>query len=153
MIMPGRESRVTRSIRGAVIAIAGIYAVFFSWNMYRRIWQVLRIEPRAASAVLRPGDTVGYDVITSGTVRNRLRLELVQGAHSELLFEQLSNSSTQAVFDVRLFRHRPAVTITPELLSRFQPGPATLRVTGFGALKLLRAPGPRVAELGVQLAP
>jgi hypothetical protein len=145
------ESRFALIIRRTVIAIAGIYVLFFSWNMYRRIWQVLRIEPRAASAVLQAGDMVGYDVITSGTVRNRIRLELIQGDRTELVHEQLSQFRTQAVFDVRLFRYTPTVTLTEELLSRFQPGPATLRVTGFGSQKLLRTPAPRVSELRVQL--
>jgi hypothetical protein len=153
LAMPDRESRGMQRVRRAVLAIVVIYAVFFSWNIYRRIWQVLRIEPRASTTVLRPGATVGYDVVTSGVVRNQIRLELVQGEHREVLVEQLSRFRTQAVFDVRLLRYTPTVTITPAQLSRFQPGPATLRVTAFGSQKLLRTPRPRVAEMQVQLAP
>jgi hypothetical protein len=153
LAMPFRESRATLWVRRAVIAIAGIYALFFCWSMYRRIWQVVRIEAHASSTVLRPGSTVGYDVVTGGEVRNLIRLELVQGAHTEILFEERSQLRRVATFDVRLYRYTPKVSITPELLSRFQPGPARLRVTGFGSQKLLRTPGPRAAELSVELKP
>ncbi|MGH7678213.1 MAG: hypothetical protein ACRENU_07085 [Gemmatimonadaceae bacterium] len=140
-------------VRRAMIASAAIYMAFFCWSICRRIWQVLRIELHASSMVLRPGVTVGYDVVTSGEVRNLIRLELVQGVQNVMLLEQLSRRSSMATFDVRLHRYTPTVSITPGLLSRFQPGPATLRVKGFGSRKLLRTPGPRVAELRVQLAP
>ena len=153
LAMTLRESRVTLWVRRSMIAIAAIYACLFCWSMYRRIWQVLRIEPRATSTVLRPGATVGYDVVTSGEVVNVIRLELVQGARHEILLEQRSRLLAIDAFDVRVFRYTPTVSITASLLSRFQPGPATLRVTGFGAMKLLRTPRPRVAELRVQLEP
>jgi hypothetical protein len=153
LAMPIRESRLTLWVRRVMIAIAGIYVVFFSWSMYRRIWQVLRIEPRATSTVLGPGAAVGYDVITSGETPNLIRLELVQGGRSEILLEQRGGLGNFGPFDVRVFRYTPTVSITPALLGRFRPGPATLRLTGFGAVKLLRTPSPRVAELQVQLAP
>jgi hypothetical protein len=55
--------------------------------------------------------------------------------------------------DPRVFRYTPTVPITSALLARFQPGRATLRVTGFGAQKLLHTPAPRVRELVVRLQP
>ena len=151
--MARRESRVLVHARRAAIAVFCIYAVFFWWSMYRRIWQVLRIEARANSLVLVPGSTVGYDVITSGEVPNQIRLELVQGTQHEVLFEQRGGVHRVRSLDPRLFRYTPTVTITPAVLARFQTGPATLRVTGFGAQKLLRTPAPRVRELQVRLQP
>lgn len=151
--MARRESRVVRQVRRAMIAVACIYAVSFWWSIYRRIWQVLRIEARATSLVLVPGSTVGYDVVASGEVRNRIRLELVQGAQSEVLLEQRASVNRVSGLDPRVIRYTPTVTITPGLLARFHPGPATLRVTGFGGQKLLRTPAPRVRELQVRLQP
>ena len=150
--MPRRESRVVLWVWRAVIAIACIHAVFFCWSIYRRIWQVLRIEVRATSTVLVPGSAVGYDVITSGEVRNLIRLELVQGAQREILLEQRARVNSVSAYDPRVFRYTPTVTITPELLARFHTGPATLRATAFGDMKLLRIPAPRVRELQVRLA-
>jgi hypothetical protein len=147
-----RESRVVLWVRRALIAIVCIHAIFFCWSIYRRIWQVLRIEARATSTVLGPGSAVGYDVITSGEVRNLIRLELVQGAQREILLEERARVNRVSAYDPRVFRYTPSVTITPALVLRFRPGPATLRVTAFGDMKLLRTPAPRVRELQVLLA-
>jgi hypothetical protein len=148
-----RESSVVRLVRRGVIVVACLYMVSFWWSMYRRIWQVLRIEAHASSLVLAPGSTVGYDVITSGEVGNRITLELVQGAQREVLLEQRARVHRVRSIDPRVLRYTPTIAITPALLARFQPGPATLRVTGFGGQKLLRTPAPRVRELQVRLQP
>jgi hypothetical protein len=96
--------------------------------------------------------TVSYDVITSGETRNRIVLELEQGTHAETLLEQRARLNAVSAYDPRLFRYTPTVVITPELLARFAPGPATLRLTAFGGPKLLRTPPPRVRELRVTIA-
>ena len=136
-----------------MIALACVYMLFASWSLYRRIRQILRIEVRATSLVLTPGSTVGYDVVASGETQNRIRLELVQGERSELLLEQRARVNAISALDPRVFRYTPTVAITPALLARFQPGPATLRVTGFGGMKLLHTPAPRIRELQVSLQP
>ena len=151
--MARRESRIVRGVGRAVIVLACIYAVSFSWSIYRRINQILRIEAHASSPVLAPGARVGYDVVTSGEVQNRIRLELVQGARSEMLHEQRASVNGISGLDPRVFRYTATVDITPALLAGFRPGPATLRVTGFGGQKLLRTPAPRVRELQVRLQP
>ena len=103
--------------------------------------------------VLAPSATVGYDVITSGEVRNLIRLELVQGDQHEILHEQRAARNRISAYDPRLFRYTPSVTIGPERLSRFRARPAALRLTVFGGQKLLRTPASRVRELQVRLAP
>jgi hypothetical protein len=145
------ESRVVLLVRRVLITVACVHMVFFCWSIFRRLRQVLRIELRVSSPVLGPGSTVGYDVITSGEVRNRIRLELVQGARSAVLLEQLGKVNAVSAYDPRVFRYTPTVTITPELLTRFSPGVAALRLTAFGGQKLLHTPAPRVRELEVQL--
>src|SRR3954465_910337 len=145
------ESRVVLWVRRVLITVACVHMVFFCWSIFRRLRQVLRIELRVSSPVLGPGSTVGYDVITSGEVRNRIRLELVQGARSAVLLEQLGKVNAVSAYDPRVFRYTPTVTITPELLTRFSPGVAALRLTAFGGQKLLHTPAPRVRELEVQL--
>ena len=148
-----RESPVVRFVRRALIAIACVYAVFAAWSFYRRIRQILRIELHASAPVLAPGSTVGYDVVASGEVQNRIRLELVQDAISVVLLEQRARVNSISALDPRVFRYTPTVTLTPTLLARFHRGPATLRVTGFGGQKLLHTPAPRIRELQVSLQP
>ena len=147
--MPQSESRVVLWVTRVLIALACMHVVLSCWSTYRRIWQVQRIELRVSSPMLAPGVTVSYDVITSGETRNRILLELEQGTQSETLMEQRARQNAVSAYDPRLFRYTPTVVITPELLARFTPGPATLRLTAFGGPKLLRTPPPRVRELQV----
>jgi hypothetical protein len=150
-VMPQRESSVVRWVRHIAIAVMCMHVMVSCWSFYRRIWQVLRIEVSVSSPVLTPGSTVSYDVITSGETNNRIRLELVQGSHAETLLEHRGRVSSVSAYDLRLFQYTPTVSITAELLARFQPGPATVRLTAFGGQKLLRTPPPRVRELAVRL--
>jgi len=147
-----RESRTVLWVRRVVIAVACVHMVFFSWSIVRRLRQVLRIELSASSPVLHPGSTVSYDIVTSGETHNRILLELVQPTHSETLLEQRAAVNGVSAYDPRVFRYTPTVTLSGEILARFSPGPATLRLTGFGGQKLLHTPAPRVRELQVQIS-
>ena len=153
ILLPQHEPRVFRWLRRFAIVTVCIHSALFCWSIYRRIWQVQRIEVLAATTVLAPSATVGYDVVTSGEVRNLIRFELVQGDQHETLLEQRAGHNRISAYDPRLFRYTPKVTIGPELLSRFRAGPVTLRLTVFGGQKLLHTPAPRVRELQVRLAP
>ena len=152
-VMAHRESPAVRYVRRVSIVVACVYGVLFWWNIFARIRQIIRIDARASSAILVPGSTVGYDVITSGEVPNRIALELVQGERREVLLEQRARFHRIRTLDPRVFRYTPSVTLTMAILSRFHPGPATLRVTGYGEQKLLRTPAPRVRDLAVRLQP
>ena len=150
-VMPARESIVVARVRRAMITVACLYALIFSWSIYRRLWQTLRIELSVSSTALAPGAVVSTDVVASGETQNRIRLELIQGSHAETLIEQKTRVNWISGLDPRPFRYTPTYVITPELLARFTQGPATLRLTGFGGRKLLRTPPPRVRELQVTL--
>jgi hypothetical protein len=149
--MPEHEASVVRWVRRLAIALVCMHVMVSCWSFYRRIWQVQRIELSVSSPVLTPGSTVSYDVVTSGETNNRIRLELIQGPHAGTLLEQRARVSSVSAYDLRLFRYTPTVSITAELLARFQPGPATVRLTAFGGQKLLRTPPARIRELAVRL--
>ena len=146
-----RESPFLSWIKRVIIVVVCVHVVLSAWSTYRRIWQVLRIELRVSSTVLEPGETVTYDVVTSGETYNRILLELVQDAHAETIFERRGEVNAVNTYDPRVFDDTGTVTITPELVQRFAPGPATLRLTGFGGPKFFRTPPPRVRVLAVQL--
>ena len=153
IFLPQNEPRVFRWLRRFAITTLCIHLALSCWSLYRRIWQVQRIELLASASVLAPSAMVGYDVVTSGEVQNLIRLELVQGAQREILLEHRAGRNRISAYDPRLFRYTPKVTIGPEVLSRFRAGPAALRLTVFGGQKLLHTPVPRVRELQVSLSP
>jgi hypothetical protein len=138
-------------VKRVCIAAFAIHMLFFTWSIYRRLRQIIHIELTSSDMVLTAGTTVSYDVIASGEVRNRIRLELVQGTHAETLREELSRVNYISSYDPRIFRYQRSQRITTQLLAHFESGPATLRLTGFGSQKLLQTPAPRVRELAVQI--
>ena len=150
---PLTESPVVRWVRRVIIVTAAIHVVLSLWSLYRRIWQVQRIELIAPATVLTPSDTVGYAVITSGEVHNRIRLAHVQGDTHEVLIEQRARVNRISAYDPRIFRYTPKVALSAGQRSRFRDGPATLRLTVFGGQKLLHTPAPRVREQEVRLDP
>ena len=103
-----------RVLRRVLIAIAAGYVVLACWGLFRRIWQVLRVDVQT-SATLAPGSIVSIDVVTSGEVQNRILLELVQDSQTETLLEFQARLSANNTLDPRLFRYTPSVTITPSI--------------------------------------
>lgn len=152
-VLPHTEPRVLGWLRRVIVVAVCLQVALFCWSIYRRLWQVQRIEVTATSTTLTPAAAVGYDVVTSGEVQNLIRLEIVQGARRHVLLEQRANRNRVSAYDPRLFRYTPWITVGPEVVSRFEPGPATLRLTVFGGQKLLHTPAPRVRELQVRFAP
>ena len=149
--IPQQRSRTRTWIRRVIIAVFAIHIALAGWGFYRRIWQVLRIDLQVSSVMLTPGATVSYDVITTGEAQNRILLELVQGGTTETLVEQRARLSAVNMYDPRVFTYAQTISITANLLQHFAPGPATLRLTGFGGQRLLRTPAPRVREIAVQV--
>jgi hypothetical protein len=147
--LQSREPRVVGWIRSLLIAAAIAYAILAAWGMYRRIWQVQRIELSMPSTTLSAGSTVSYDVITSGEVQNLIRLELVQGARSVVLMERRGRVSAINTIDPRLFRDSGSAVVSAEVLAGFTPGAATVRLTVFGGEKLLRTPRARRREVAI----
>lgn len=140
-------------VRRACIALLGIHLVFATWDLYRRLWQVLRVDLAVSATTLAPGTTITTDVIATGETHNRIRLELRQGDRVRVLYEERARVSTVATYDPRVFRYERKIRLSSESLSGFAPGPASLRLTGFGGQKLLRTPAPRIRELPVTIAP
>ena len=145
------ESRVVLWVRRSIIAIVCAHMMFFTWSIIRRYWQVMRIDLATSSTVLRPGARISYDVVTSGETHNRILLELVQSSHSEALLDTRAAVNSFSAYDPRVFRYASTVTLTPKILARFAPGPAVLRLTGFGGQKLLHTPDPRVREVRAEI--
>jgi hypothetical protein len=119
---------------------------------YRAIWQVSQVEVSASDAVLRPGSTVRARIATSGRTYARLDVALVQGGRSETLASRYVPASRHSKTDPRGQRASLIIVLTPRVLSRFRPGPATLRAVGLGSSQFLHVPPPRIRDVPVRIA-
>jgi hypothetical protein len=118
---------------------------------YRAYFQVLSLELHLTEPTLSNGSIIQTSVVASGRTLVDVRLELIQGAHSETLALQRVPGNVWAAFDPRPQRASQSVALTPELLARFQTGAAQLRATATGRPQWTRLPPPTVRELTIDI--
>jgi hypothetical protein len=150
-----KEPRLLTAVKVFLVAFVAFHAVIALLSGYRAIWQLRSLDVTATEQTLRPHSQVKADLVTSGRVIVNLRLELVQGDHSEPLGAQQVWKNNFASYDPRPHPASLSVELTPELLSRFRPGPARVRATAVGGSQwvgLLQAPS-MVREIEVEIPP
>jgi hypothetical protein len=123
-----------------------------AWSAYRAWVQVRRLDLAVVSTNLRPGVASVVRVLTSGRTPIDVRLELVQGTHSELLADLRVAPSRDAFYDPRTRQGTMAPSFTSEFLAHFQPGPAIVRATALGRPQWMRTPPPVIQEIPVVIA-
>ena len=136
-------------LRRVVIVLFSVHVVLGLWSGYRAIVQVFRLDLRVPQPVLRAGSSVGYDVVSSGRVPVRVRLELIQGTIAETLAVMRVRDGTIAGYDPRIQKGAQTVRLSDGQLARFSAGPAVVRATAIGSSQWLRTPPPTVREAPV----
>lgn len=147
------EAPAMRALRWIVVPFLAVFVVLAAFSGYRAIWQIRRLDLRASNDVLRPGDTVGFELMSWGRVEADAQLDLVQGDVAETLAVKFLPRNGNASLDPRPQRTTASVVLTPGVLARFTPGSATLRVIGYGSMQWLRTPPPTVRERRVRVVP
>ncbi|MGB8510156.1 MAG: hypothetical protein WCD76_17385 [Pyrinomonadaceae bacterium] len=151
------DSQITREPRSIAIlkkAAAAFLAFAFLIAMlsgYRAYVQVRELDISTNESVLRGGAIVRTSAITSGRAYVQVRVEIIQGAHTETLATREVPKNYLAAIDPRPQCASFETTLTPELLARFRPGPASLRATATGSPQWLRVPPPTARELAVDI--
>ena len=127
------------------------FAIFAGFSGYRAWVQVKRVSFFVQDLELRPGAVV--DVEGESWARNpvTIRLVLAQGARAETLLVHEIPANHTASLDPRIRSARLMVPIERDMLARFQPGDAVLRVVGLGRSQWLRIPPPKMRELAVRI--
>ena len=131
-----------------IVALLAIGAV----SAHRAYVQVRSLELRAPQS-LSAGSVVESFVVSSGRGPVDVEVDLIQGTHSERLFNLRVRGNELGFFDPRTQHGSQSVTLTSETLSNFQPGAARLRSVATGREQWTRLPPPTVRELEVQIQP
>lgn len=118
---------------------------------YRAYYQVRGLELRVTEPILRNGSVIQIAVVGSGRTTIDVRLELMQGTHSETLAVQHLPGNDWASFDPRSTRGSYRVVVTPEILARFRQGPAKLQAIATGRPQWTRLPPPEVREIELEI--
>ena len=135
-----------------ILAFLAVHVTLAAISGFRAIVQVYRVELRAPRT-LAARSVVGASITTSGRTRASLELELVQGPLVRALGVRRIPRNWDGVYDPLPRRGALAVTLGPESLAGFRPGPAVLRATGRGGPQWFRTPPPVVREVPVEIAP
>lgn len=133
-----------------MFTIAALLAIG-AMSSYRAYVQVRSLEldtPR----LLSPGAVVSTSVVGSGRTIVDVQVDLIQGTHSERLLKLRLPGNDLAFFDPRTQTASETLTLTPEMLARFQPGAARLRAVATGRHQWFRLPPPTVREIEVEVA-
>ncbi len=143
-----KDSRPMAFLKKAVLVFLGLFLIIGIVSAHRAYFQVRSLELQA-ERILHSGSTIQSTVVSSGRTYADVRLELRQGSHSETLAMQTVPGNEYGFFDPRTQRASQTVTLTPEILSRFEAGAAQLRVTAHGRSQWTRVPPPVVRELDI----
>ena len=143
-----RDARPILWLKRAFAVIIFAFLAIGMVSAHRAYFQVRDLELNAPHQ-LTGGSVVQTSVVSSGRTAVDVVVELIQGTHSERLLKLHLNGNELGFFDPRKQHGSNSMMITPEILSKFQPGAARLRSVAIGRHQWFRLPPPTVRELEV----
>lgn len=146
------DSRRVALVRRVVLAVAGVFVALGLVSSWRAWFQVKSLSLAVASTTLTAGSTIVSDVVSYARTPIDVRIELVQGPHHETLGHQTVPDNWEAGLDPRTRSASQTVTVPPEMLARYEAGPAVVRATATGRPQWLRVPPTLVREIAVEIA-
>jgi hypothetical protein len=147
-----REAKPLTWLRKGTVVFVGAFLIIGAISTYRAWVQVRNLELRSSDQTLRVGSVIESDVVNSARTTIAVRLELVQGKHTETLDVMSVRGNELGFFDPRSRSATQRVILTKEQLSGFEPGEATLRAIGTGRPQWGRTPPPVVREMKVMIS-
>jgi len=145
-----KDARPIAWMKRGMVATIVVLLVIGAVSSHRAYFQVRSLEVKAPEQLI-DGSLIEVATVCSG--RNWVDVEgkLVQGEHSEMLFNFRVPGNELAFFDPRAQRLTYVATIHTENLMNFEPGVARLRVVATGRPEWGRVPPPTVRELDVTI--
>ena len=138
-------------LRRVIIAIAIVHFSLAAISGYRAIVQVYRASITTDGHTLREGSLISADVVTAGRTYVAVTVTLEQKGKSAVLEQATVPGNESFFYDFRSKRAHFDIAVTRELLKRFEPGPATIRVAAEGRAQWLRVPPPKSDRVSVIL--
>ena len=146
-----KEARSMVLVKRAFKLVVGVYFVIGLTAGYRAWFQVKSLELQSTDSILRPGSAIQTTLVSFARTPIEVRLELIQGAHSETFAVQHLPDNDWAFLDPRTRQASQSVVLTADVLRRFEAGKAQVRATATGRPQLSRLPPPLVRELEVEI--
>ena len=148
-----RDPRSMVMMRWFILLVAVPFFLVDGFAIYRRLTQLRRLEVQVSDADLHAGSAVILEALSWATTMMTVRLELVQGAHSETLLLHRLPPNKEATLDPRPRNARLRIVLTADQIARYAAGDAVLRATATWRAQLLRKSHPVVREVAVRITP
>lgn len=145
-----KDARPIAWMKRAMVAVVVALLVIGAASAHRAYFQVRSLDVKSPE-LLTPGATIEVAAVCSGRNRVDIETQLIQGDHSEMLFNFQIPGNNLAFFDPRPQHATRTIALTSETLMHFQPGAARLRVVATGRPQWGRRPPPTVRELDVTI--
>ena len=145
-----KDTRPIAWLKRAFVVLIVVFLAIGMVSSHRAYFQVRSLDLNAPR-VLTAGSVVETSVVSSGRTTVDVEVELIQGTHTEKLIRLHLPGNELAFFDPRKQYGSDSVTLTSEMLSKFQPGAARLRSIAIGRHQWMRLPPPTVRELDVEI--
>ena len=146
-----RQAPSTIALRWLTRLVLVPFAIFGGFSGYRAWVQVRSVALLILDRELRPGAVVDVEAVSWARTTVTVRLILEQPSHAETLLVHRIPSNHTASLDPRTRSAHLMVPIEGEMLARFEPGSAVLRVHAIGGPQWLRTPPPKVQEIAVRI--
>ena len=158
MAAPIFDNRLTQEWKGfvilrrTIIAIAIVHFSLAAASGYRAIVQVYDVTIDTPP-VIGPDQPLTVHVSTSGRTHVDVRVDLIQGNHSENIGTTQIDSNDSFFYDPRAKGIAMIVVVPAGMFAAFTPGEATIRAEAVGRPQWLRTPPPTIDEVKVTLKP
>lgn len=144
------EARPIVWLKRSFVVVIVLLLMIGAVSSHRAYFQVRSLDLKAPTS-LAAGAIVETEVVSSGRTTVDVDVDLIQDSHSERLFSLRVRGNELGFFDPRTQHGSKSLALTPEVLSKFQPGAARLRSVATGREQWTRLPPPTVREMTVEL--
>ena len=145
-----KDARPIAWLKRVMVATIVALLVIGAVSSHRAYFQVRSLDVKAPQ-LLTAGSVVEVATVCSGRNRVDVAAELIQGEHSQALLNFQVPGNNLSFFDPRPQHALQTAVLNHETLTRFQPGPAVLRVVATGRPQWGRRPPPTIRELNVTI--
>jgi hypothetical protein len=149
---PIKRLRILVLIKWVCLPLLVVYLCLGMIAAYRAWYQVRSLELYSSDSILQDGSRVSTTLISYARTTIDVRIEMVQGSHTELISTRHLPGNDWAFFDPRNRQASQTTLLTLDVLKRFAPGKAQIRATAIGREQWTRLPPPVIREVVVEIS-
>ena len=139
-----------RILKRICISVAVVHFSLAAASGYRAVVQIYSVSLETPK-VVTGGTLMHARVSTAGRTYVDTGVEIIQGTTVERITAYQVPQNDSFFYDFRTKRAEFDVTVPPDIMSRFKPGPAKVRLIAEGRMQWVHVPPPKIDVVSVEL--